>query len=100
MSDIAIENRAIKQIERQFKNTRKTYLACEDLDFSWTKQEVMDFGYLWREGRTLDEMARYFKRTPEEILILALDRAKSGYIEPRKGGLLGECLSKALGDIG
>lgn len=65
------------------------HIALEELNFVWTRQEIKDFIYLWQEGRTLQELARYFKRTQAEILVLALDQAIEGEIKPRKGGLLG-----------
>jgi len=85
------ENISISKLEAAYMKNKagQTYIACEYLDFQWTKEEVKEFGILWREGRTLYEIARFFKRTPEEVLILALDRGMSGYIEPRRGGLIG-----------
>lgn len=68
------------------------YIVCEHFDFVWQEEQVFDFECQWSEGRTLKEMAQYFKRTPEEVLLLALDRAKIGMIKPREGGLIGETL--------
>lgn len=84
------EEKAIKQVARMhFKKTGQTYVACEQMDFLWSKEEVFDFECMWHEGRTLDEMARYFKRTQEEILLLAVDRGTKGKIKQRKGGIIG-----------
>lgn len=66
------------------------HVACEELNFIWAENEVSEFEQLWREGRTLLELARYFKRRQEEVLLLALDRAMFGKIKPRNGGLIGE----------
>lgn len=77
--------------ERYLKNRAgESYIAGEDFDFLWSKEEVFDFDCLWAEGKRLDELARYFGRPQEEILILALDRGTKGRIGPRKGGLIGE----------
>ncbi len=90
MEGLAVEKRAIRQLERRYLNSkRKTYLACEEMDFSWTKQQVLDFVYLWEEGQTLINIANYLKRAQEEVLLLALDQATHGVIKPRKGGLIG-----------
>lgn len=90
------ENRIISKIESHYlKNKfRETYIALEELNFSWTKEELFDFECMWDEGATLDELAEYFERTPEEILILALDRGMKGKIKPRKGGLIGALNSR------
>lgn len=66
------------------------YIVCENFDFVWQEEQVFDFECQWHEGKTLKEMAKYFKRTPEDVLLLALDRAKLGTIKKRKGGLIGE----------
>jgi len=60
------------------------------INFFWSEKEVSDFDYLWNEGRTLKELANYFKRKPEEVLLLALDRGMLEKIKPRSGGLIGE----------
>lgn len=67
----------------------QTYIACEDLDFIWTEEEVFDFQCQWADGVTLEDLVQYFGRTQEEILILALDLGLKGKVRPRKGGLIG-----------
>lgn len=86
------ENRSIGKLEGHYLRNKagQTYLACEDMNFMWTRQQVKDFRILWEEGRSLDELARYFRRSQEEILILALDLGVKNKIKPRKGGLIGE----------
>jgi len=63
------------------------------INFFWSEGEVSDFDCLWKEGRTLKELAKHFDRKPEEVLLLALDRAMLGEIKPRKDGLIGEKMS-------
>lgn len=86
------ENRSIGRLESHYLRNKagQTYLACEEMNFVWTRQQVKDFRILWGEGRDLDELARYFRRSQEEILILALDLGVKNKIKPRKGGLIGE----------
>ena len=86
------DNNAVKLLERQYLKNRygESYIACEDLDFIWTNDEVEEFDLMWMAGKTLLEISSYFKRTQEEVLILALDRGTKKKINPRKGGLLGE----------
>ena len=86
------ENRSIGKLESYYLRNKagQTYLACEDMNFMWTRQQVKDFRILWDEGRNIDELARYFGRPQEEILIIALDLGMKNRIKPRKGGLLGE----------
>lgn len=87
-----MEENALRKLEWQYLKNKagQTYLACEDFNFLWTKEEIFDFDCLWAEGKRLDELSRYFGRPQEEILILALDRGTKGRIGPRKGGLIGE----------
>lgn len=86
-----MEDRAIKNIEKRYLTNRagSSYIACEDFDFRWNKDELSEFSYLWQEGRSLQELAGYFQRQQEEILLLALDLGSRGKIKMRKGGLIG-----------
>jgi len=76
----------------------KYYVVLEDLDFVWTKDDVNEFECLWVEGWTLEQLTEYFKRSQEEILTLALDRARLGGIKPRAGGLIGEVTNIMIRD--
>lgn len=89
---LEMENRSLGKMEARYLRNKagQSYLACENLDFVWSKQQVNDFKLLWKEGRNIDELARYFRRPQEEILILALDLGMKNRIGPRKGGLIGE----------
>ncbi len=85
------DDHIVKSMESRYLKNKagQTYIACEDLDFSWTKAEMAEFVLMWREGKRLDEMSRHFNRPPEELLILALDRGMNEKIGPRQGGLIG-----------
>lgn len=67
------------------RNYDLIYVACEDYNFLWTEDEVFDFDCQWNEGKTLKEIAEYFKRPQIEVLFLALDRAEQGLIKPLEG---------------
>lgn len=79
-----IECTTIAGLERKFMKEDRltTYIACEELDFTWSNEQVSEFDKRWREGRKcgstslemIAELSERFKRLPEEIAILALDR--------------------------
>ena len=59
------------------------YVACEEVDFIWTRAQVSEFDRLWSEGMTdLKQLAKHFNRTPHEISFLIWDRAEKGFIGP------------------
>jgi hypothetical protein len=68
----------------------RLYVACEDFDFTWSLEEVQEFDEMWKQGANVYDLQEYFNRSQEEILLLALDRAMKGEIEPREGGFIGK----------
>ncbi|MCM3110652.1 hypothetical protein [Lederbergia lenta] len=88
------DNQVVTSLEKRYLKNRfgNTYVALQEMNFLWSKEEVFDFDCQWREGKTLEEIATYFDRPQEEVLLLALDRALAEEIEPRMGGLIGETL--------
>lgn len=65
------------------------YVACENFDFVWDERDVVEFDRMWNEGLSLYDIAKVFKRDPDEVAILVMDRAKQGFIKRRKGGVQG-----------
>lgn len=65
------------------------YLACEEMDHTWDESEVLLFDQLWQAGVSVYEIAERFKRDPDEIALLAIDRAKKRFIQRRSGGAWG-----------
>ncbi|MBW7453866.1 hypothetical protein ACFOLF_12355 [Paenibacillus sepulcri] len=65
------------------------YLACEEMDHTWDESEVLLFDNLWQAGVSVYEIAECFKRDPDEIALLAIDRAKKRFIKRRSGGAWG-----------
>lgn len=78
-------------MERARKYDKRTpkeqlYIACEELDFSWYKNEIDTVRKAWEEGLPLWEIADKLHRTQEEVLILLLDLK----IEKRAGWVYGK----------
>jgi hypothetical protein len=88
LDSVQLENKivctTIAGLERKFMKTDRltTYIACEELDFTWSNEQVREFDKRWREGRKhgrtslemIAELSKRFKRLPEEIVILTMDR--------------------------
>ncbi|MED4399815.1 hypothetical protein [Metabacillus fastidiosus] len=84
------ENIAISWLERSFMagDTRSLYVAGEDINFQWSIHEVMEFDERWKKGikrgktspQLIAELAEYFGRQPEDIVILVIDRGMKGKI--------------------
>ncbi|MFB9326975.1 helix-turn-helix domain containing protein [Paenibacillus aurantiacus] len=71
------------------KKRINTYIACEDLNHVWDESEVIAFDQMWCEGLCIYEIAEAFQRDPDEVAILAIDRACKRMIKPRGTGALG-----------
>lgn len=65
------------------------YIACEDMDFAWKEHQVVLFEEMWARGVPLAEIAKKLRRSVDETLLLALDRARAGTIQKREGGIYG-----------
>lgn len=65
------------------------HIACEDLDFVWDEKQLSEFRQMWREGKSIKQMADVFGRDPDEVLILAVDQCRDGRLKKREGGVLG-----------
>lgn len=64
-----------------------SYIALNELRFDWLERDIEAFEHMWRSGYTVKFIAQKLQREPEEIVILAMDRARKGKIEPRVMGL-------------
>lgn len=67
----------------------KIRIVCEEVNFFWNEQAIKEFRSMWREGKSINQMANVLDRDPDEVLILAIDQCRSGYIKKRQGGALG-----------
>jgi fructose-1,6-bisphosphatase/sedoheptulose 1,7-bisphosphatase-like protein len=83
-----------KRAEKDLQNLhlveqrRTLYIACEDMDFVWSEKDVSRFDFFWNNGLGIEKIAKRLKRDIDEVVILIMDRARKGYIKPRKGGLM------------
>jgi hypothetical protein len=86
---MAAENLAGMQYMK--KTSRSIYMALEndDLNFFWDRWEVELFDKLWKRKTNIMDIADALKRDPDEVMILAIDRARKGFIGKRKGGIVG-----------
>ena len=67
------------------RRTRTLYTALDDKSFNfyWEQKAVFQFDRLWREGVNIYDIARILDRDPDDVLILAIDRAKKKFIKKR-----------------
>lgn len=65
------------------------YIACEELNFTWHSSEVSEVAAMWRKGKSINGIAKSFKRKPVEIVLLLIDLDYSGRIKKRPGGIFG-----------
>ncbi len=80
-----------RQIERMYHLDKRndTYIALEDTDFTWDLMQVTEFDYLWKEGHSLEDIAKYFDRDMDEVALLLMDRMKQGKVKTRANGIFG-----------
>lgn len=78
------------------------YHALDDgiFEHGWRSSEVEEFDYLYNEGYSLWDIARYFKRDPDEVAVLMMDRIRRGKIQKRETGAFGRKLSNERGRAG
>jgi hypothetical protein len=68
---------------------KKRHIACEDINYFWDSPEIKSFKSMWNEGKSINQIAIILDRDPDEVLILAIDQCRSGYIKKRQGGAMG-----------
>lgn len=66
------------------------YIACQDWNFSFTADELLLFGRLWKEGLHLADIAEALKRPVREMVMLTMSLADEGKLRARTGGAYGE----------
>ncbi len=69
---------------------RSIHIALEELNFVWSEDHLKYFRLMWGAGCSVKKIAEYFKRDPDEVLLLAIDQARDGKIQRRPYGLLSE----------
>lgn len=66
-----------------------SYITCDGLDFLWDKRNIYEIRKEWNNGTSIQDIAEQFNRNINEVFILLLDQAMSGYIEWRENGIFG-----------
>ena len=85
------EEASVTAIETKYmtRQRRNTVIVLEELDFVWDEDEITEYCQMWREGKPFSEIAEWFGRDPDEVLLLHLHLARKGRVKARKGGLMG-----------
>lgn len=59
------------------------YIAFENLDFGWTREQLETVRCDWRRGYAVDEIAADVGRSSIEVLLLLLDQLTNGILRGR-----------------
>ncbi|MGG3572842.1 hypothetical protein ABES80_10205 [Bacillus gobiensis] len=65
------------------------YIALENADFAWREDQVKEIDRLWKEGTSLDVIAKLMGRSTRDVFILIYDRLDTGKLPSRKGSIFG-----------
>lgn len=78
-------------IERRHltEQRNKIYIACEDLDFLWDEEQILEVIAMWNMGIPIEYIASSFGREVDEAALLIFDLCRQGKIKPRPGGVFG-----------
>lgn len=73
------------------KSSQALYMALDDddINFYWDDKDVLQFDQMWESRVNIMDIAEFFGRDPDEVMLLAIDRARKGFISKRKGGIVG-----------
>jgi len=63
------------------------YIALDDLNLDWKREQVYVFDQLWIEGYSLEYISKKFNREIDEVAILVMDRCRKEFIQPRNNGI-------------
>lgn len=63
------------------KERKHIYMACEDYDFCWGRDEVKRFREMWEVGESLINISKSLGRHVNEVAILVIDQAEKKDIE-------------------
>lgn len=78
-----------KRISTPYKKAYVPLLEDDAFEWRWEERKVLEFDDLWKAGFSIWRISKHFKRDPDEVLVLALDRIRGGKIKDRAGGLSG-----------
>ncbi|MED0670572.1 hypothetical protein P4S95_10205 [Aneurinibacillus aneurinilyticus] len=82
---------AAMNIERRHltEQRNKVYIACEDLDFLWDEEQILEVIAMWNIGIPIGHIASNFDREVDETALLIFDLCRQRKIEPRPNGVWG-----------
>lgn len=73
------------------KMTRNIHIACEEMNFFWSSDDLAEFRDMWRQGYSVEEIRSYFDRESwQEVILIAMDQMRWGYIKIRHDVLIVE----------
>lgn len=78
-----VENIAKVRLEKRHMLNKRTstYIALEEMDFTWSTRQVKEFDSLWEDGYSLEYIAEYFNRALDEAALLLMDRVKKNKLK-------------------
>ncbi|WP_226570307.1 hypothetical protein [Bacillus stratosphericus] len=75
---------------RKLFEEQPVYYACPHSDFIWCETDITAFQKMWEDHEPIRHIANRLARKVDDILLLIIDQAELGKIEPRKGGAFGK----------
>lgn len=76
-------------MEYKLRDSRKKrVIVLEELNFLWDAPELAEVADMWMKGEGIQDIAEYFDRDPDEIILALMHLARSDHISQRKGSLL------------
>ncbi|MHC2450293.1 uncharacterized protein (DUF952 family) [Bacillus altitudinis] len=81
---------AKKRELRKLFEDQPVYYACPHSDFIWDEKDIIAFRQMWQNHEPVRHIANRLARNVDDILLLIIDQAELGKIEPRKGGVFGK----------
>lgn len=64
------------------------YIVLDDVNFDWNMKQVRSIEEMYRQGISIQDMAKKIKRTKLEVALLVIDRAEKGYIKAKEFGVM------------
>ncbi|WP_144472757.1 hypothetical protein, partial [Bacillus pumilus] len=75
---------------RKLFEQQPVYYACPQNDFIWCERDIKAFWKMWQDHESVRHIANRLARKVDDVMLLIIDQAELGKIEPRKGGALGK----------
>ncbi|WP_156060324.1 hypothetical protein [Bacillus altitudinis] len=85
----SVMNSKKRELRKLFEG-QPVYQACPNCDFIWDEKDIIAFRQMWQDYEPIRHIANRLARKVDDILLLIIDQAELGKIEPRKGGVFGK----------